>query len=40
MGNLREKNQGTLKAFVMKNTDHLSYCDFAFAMGGILKHKK
>jgi hypothetical protein len=40
MGSLREKNKNTLKAFVVKNTDHLSYCDFAFAMGGLLKYKK
>ena len=37
MGRLRESNNSTLKAFVVKKTDHISTSDFAFTFGNIMK---
>ena len=37
MNRLRESNLDTLKAVIVKNTDHISTSDFAFAMGNIMK---
>lgn len=40
MGRLREANASTVKAFMVKKTDHLSTSDFAFTFGNMLKLNK
>lgn len=40
MDRLRQANTSTLKAFVIKKTDHISTSDFAFTFGNILKLTK
>lgn len=40
MDRLRQSNTTTLKAFMMKKTDHLSTSDFAFTFGNLLRLTK
>jgi hypothetical protein len=37
MARLRSTNSKTLKAFIVKKTDHISTSDFSFVLGNILK---
>ena len=37
MNRIREANIDTVKALIVKKTDHISTSDFAFAMGNVMK---